>query len=222
MFLRISRHFVFLVQMRENITHFSLNLFEKYAKIVHFCYFLREILKPFENSPAWGGGLSPRTAHEADTLKCSHNRNSVGPLNEILVLYPLSLANLWSESEKNFKIKFIQDFSNLSRIFWHIKKNFGMACFEGVNKGVWGQSSIDKSHQSQNFVKIALFFIWIILRLRWKVKCNASGFKTIIRNGVPSKKSRGSRLCPASQEHVRKFGKTFLRKLKNCIILAYI
>ena len=35
-FSKISKQFVFFVQTREKLTHGFLNIFEKYAKIIHF------------------------------------------------------------------------------------------------------------------------------------------------------------------------------------------
>ena len=54
-FLKISQEFVFFFQTREKLTHGLFNFFEKYAKIMHFPYFLQKF---FENSPA-SGGLRP-------------------------------------------------------------------------------------------------------------------------------------------------------------------
>ena len=56
----VSQTIVFVVQKCENLTHSLLTYFEKYAKIMHFLQFSKEIfLQIFENSPASGGGLRP-------------------------------------------------------------------------------------------------------------------------------------------------------------------
>ena len=46
-FLKISQQFVFFVQTRKKWTHSLLNVFEKYAKIMHFRNFLKKNFQDF-------------------------------------------------------------------------------------------------------------------------------------------------------------------------------
>ena len=51
---------MFFVQLREKLTHGLLNFFEKFAKTMHFCYFLKKFFENFRKFSGVGGrGSAP-------------------------------------------------------------------------------------------------------------------------------------------------------------------
>ena len=86
-FLKVSQQFVYFVQTRENLTHGLLNFCEKYAKIMHLSNFHKKFFENFRTlSDVRGGGLRPRTPHEADPRMYSSRTK--------ILATPLELYNL--------------------------------------------------------------------------------------------------------------------------------
>ena len=93
---------VFL-QRHKKLTHDVLNFFEEYAKIMHFCYFLKRFFENFQNFSGIGG-FGPLTPYEADPKKCSSR-------TEILSAQLLHIFKSWLQL--TYYWKFLRKLLNL-------------------------------------------------------------------------------------------------------------